>query len=109
MALKGRVEKFARIRPERINLRGEAGETLAAEVEITPRPEYPFTIRSVRAKKGYFIKYELIRRCTDGQKSCLIRVENMKKDRGRYVDALFIETDSRIKRQISIYVMGRIN
>ena len=109
VAVKGPVKKFAEIRPERINFRGAAGETLVAEVEIIPKPDFPFTIKGIRAGKDQFIKYELTKRCTDSRNSCLIQVKNIKKDKGRYADVLYIETDSRIKPEIPIYVMGMIN
>ncbi len=108
MAVKGEVKKFATVRPERVNLRGAVGETLEAEVEIIPQPDFPFVIEGISIKKGDFVKYELTRRCTEGRESCLIRVESTMKERGRYVDVLYVETDSRIKPEIPIYIMGVI-
>lgn len=104
----GQVEKFVDIQPERIQLAGPAGQPLFAEVAIIPRPEHPFRIEQIRLKNGKFIKYELTQRCTDGKNRCVIRVENTRREKGRYIDALFVDTDSEIKPVIPIYVMGTI-
>ena len=104
----GQVEKFVDIQPERIQLAGPAGQPLSAEVAIIPRPDHPFRIGQIRLKNGKFIKYELTQRCTDGNNRCVIRVENTRKEKGRYIDALFVETNSKIKPVIPIYVMGMI-
>lgn len=104
----GKVEKFVDIQPERVHMEGPAGRRLFAEVAIIPRPDRPFRIGQVRVKNGSFIKYELTQRCTDGKNRCVIRVENTRKEKGRYIDALFVDTDSEIKPVIPIYVMGTI-
>jgi len=104
----GFVEKFAEIRPERARLAGPVGTPVFAEVEIIPRKEYPFTIQSVRAKDGRFIKYELKERCTDGRNRCVVRVENKRKEKGRYVDSILVRTDSSLRREISFFVFGMI-
>jgi len=104
----GKVEKFVDIQPERVHLEGPAGRMLSAEVAIIPRPDHPFQIGQVRAKNGTFIKHELTQRCADGKNRCVIRVENTRKEKGRYIDVLLVETDSKIKPVIPIYVMGTI-
>ena len=104
----GVVEKFADIRPERIRLMGPAGTPLVAEVEIIPRKEYPFTVQNVKAKNGRFIKYEVKERCTDGRNRCVIRVENTREEKGRYVDSIMVRTDSPLRREISLFVIGVI-
>ncbi|MBC8432908.1 MAG: hypothetical protein H8D96_13440 [Desulfobacterales bacterium] len=104
----GLVKKFADVRPERIRLVGPAGTLLVAEVEITPRKEYPFIVRNVKAKSGRFIKSELKERCTDGRNRCVVRVENTRVDKGRYVDSILVQTDSPLRREIPVYVIGVI-
>lgn len=108
MAVTGRVEKFVEINPERIRLMGKAGETLATEVEIAPRKDYPFTIERMEAQDGTFIKYELKEKCTAGRGRCVIRVEYTKADKGRYMDRIVIHTDSLLSPVISIIVNDRI-
>lgn len=108
VAVTGMVEKFAEIRPERVRLAGPADQPLFAEVEIVPRKDLPFTIEGVKAKKGDFIKYEWIKRCSDGHDRCVLRVENTRREKGRYVDALNISTSSALRPTIPIYVTGMI-
>lgn len=108
LAVTGMVEKFVEIRPPRIRLAGPAGTPLAAEVEIIPRKEYPFTIEDIKVKDGNFIKFAFTRRCIDGHDRCVIRVENIRAEKGRYIDVLFIKTDSPLSPQIPIYVTGII-
>lgn len=102
------VEKFAEIRPERVRLSGQVDQRLFADVEIVPRKDLPFTIERVRAKSGEFIKYDWIKRCTEGHDRCVLRVENTRKDKGRYVDALYISTNSNLRPTIPIYITGMI-
>ena len=108
VAVTGMVEKFAEIRPERVRLSGPVDQLLFAEVEIIPRKDLPFTVKGVRAKSGSFITYELTQRCTDGHDRCIVRVENTRKEKGRYVDALYISTNSNLRPTIPIYVTGMI-
>jgi hypothetical protein len=108
VAVTGLVEKFVEIRPERIRLKGSAGQSVFAEVEIIQRKEYPFTIRNISATGGRFIKFELKERCTDKLKRCLLRVENTRTEKGRYVDSVLIQTDSAIRPEITLHVIGLI-
>jgi len=108
VAVTGMVEKFADIRPERVRLSGEAGQPLFTEVEIIPKKEHPFTIRRVQVRSGQFIKYEVEERTVDGQKRYVIRVENTRDEQGRYVDTLFVHTDSSFRPNITIHVTGMI-
>lgn len=102
------VEKFVDIRPERVQLAGSAGKPIFAEVTLYPRQEYPFTIRQLGAKNGRYIKYELVQRCTDKDNRCVIRIENTRKKKGRYLDALYVHTNSQMRPVIPIYIMGLI-
>jgi hypothetical protein len=104
----GMVEKFAEIRPERITLSGSSGQSLFAEVEITPRKEYPFTIRKVEVASGRFIKYEMDKIYAEEQSRYIIRVENTRVEKGRYVDSLSLSTDSDIRPKIHIHIIGMI-
>lgn len=104
----GIVEKFAEIRPERVRLAGPAGQELFADVEIVPRKDYPFVVRDIKAKNGEFIKYEVIRSCADGDAGCTLRVENTRKEKGRYVDVLYVNTNSNLRPMFPIYITGII-
>ncbi|MCF8108929.1 MAG: hypothetical protein K9J81_08040 [Desulfohalobiaceae bacterium] len=104
----GRVEKFAEIRPERVRLKGTSGEKLFQNVLIIPRKIHPFTIQNIKAKYGKNINYTLIERCADGNNQCVIKVENTRREEGRYVDVLNIRTDCDIHPTIPIYITGLI-
>lgn len=104
----GFVEKFAEIHPERVRLIGSPGEAIFADVVIAPREEYPFRIHKVGARNGEFIIYKWVETCHSDENRCVIRVENTKEQKGRYLDALLIETTSTIRPVIPIYVFGLI-
>jgi hypothetical protein len=108
VAITGMVEKFVEIRPERIILSGPGGQPLFAEVEIIPRKEYPFTIREVEVASGQFIKYEMNKIYAEEQNRYMIRVENTRVEKGRYVDSLNVRTDSDIRPKIHIHIIGII-
>ncbi|MFN2355610.1 MAG: DUF1573 domain-containing protein, partial [Desulfopila sp.] len=55
----GKVLKFVTIRPTIVRLKGQAGTTLTAEVEIQPSKDYPFTILGVQSKTDA-VRAELI-------------------------------------------------
>ena len=48
----GNVEKFANITPNKLILRGNAGEPIIGSVTISPDPKYPFKILETKAKNG---------------------------------------------------------
>ena len=106
----GKVEKFAEIQPERVRLIGRAGQPLVSEVVIVPRDEYPFSIKEISVKDGTFVKYDLIERQGEGKGKAgwVIRVENKRKQKGRYLDTLFLTTNSEIRPTIPIYISGII-
>lgn len=108
VTMTGFIEKFAEVRPERVRLFGPPDRSLTVQVEIIPREEYPFTIQGLAAKEGKFIKYELIETCDRGRDRCVIRIENTKTDKGRYLDAIYVKTDSPLRPLIPIYITGMI-
>lgn len=103
------MEKFAEIRPERVRLAGSAGTSLFAEVEITPRKDYPSTIQRFDVRDGSFSNYELTRRCSDGQGGCVIRMEIARTEKGRYVDTLIVRTDSPLRPDLQIFITGTVH
>jgi hypothetical protein len=104
VTMTGFVEKFAEIRPERVRLFGPPDRPLVVQVEIIPRKESPFVIQGIEAKEGKSIKYELVETCGRGRDRCVIRIENTKAEKGRYLDALYVKTDSRLRPLIPIYI-----
>jgi hypothetical protein len=108
LVISGKVEKFATIRPKHVNLRGYAGDSLKASVSLIPEKKYPFKILKVRAKDGNNIKFELEEVTQSENGAYKLNVENLKKDTGRYFDTIILETDSKIRPQLSVRVYGNL-
>ncbi len=108
LTVAGLVEKLAEIRPDRVRLMGPPNQPLSARIEIIPRKKFPFTVLDVAAKEGKFIKYKLVETCGDGNGRCVIQVENTKTEKGRYMDVLYVKTDSPVRSRLPIYITGLI-
>ena len=108
LVITGKVESFAIIRPKHINLRGYAGDSLTAKVSITPAAQYPFKILKVSAKDGKNIKFRLDEVQGSANGAYELQVENLKQDTGRYIDMIFLDTDSMVRPQLSIRVYGNL-
>ncbi len=106
--LQGNLQKFADIRPKRIILRGSPGQTIKAQVEITPRIKYPFKIISAMATQRKYIKFSIADAKKSNSGSYVLTVENLKKEIGRYNDVIYLKTDSKLRPAIPIYVIGNI-
>ncbi len=77
-------------------------------VKIIPEPKYPFKIEEVRAQKGKEIRFELKPLKDLEQAGYELIVENLKKTKGTYSDAIILKTDSKVKPEIKIHVYGDI-
>ena len=108
LVISGQVEKFATIRPKYINLRGYAGDTIKATVSLIPEKKYPFKILKVSARKGNNIKFELEEVELSANGAYKLKVENLKQDTGHYYDTILLETDSKIRPQLSVGVHGNL-
>jgi len=108
LAISGQVEKFVTIRPQHVNLRGYAGDSITAMVTVIPEKKYPFKIIKVSAKDGKNIKFQLDEVESSGNGTYALKVENLKTDIGRYYDTIFLETDSKIRPEISVRVYGNL-
>jgi hypothetical protein len=108
LAISGQVEKFVTIRPQHVNLRGYAGDSIKAMVTVIPEKKYPFKIIKVSAKDGKNIKFQLDEVESPGNGAYALKVENLKTDIGRYYDTIFLETDSKIQPKISVRVYGNL-
>ncbi len=105
----GKVESFATIHPKRVTLKGVAGQKIKGSVRIIPKEKYPFKILGTRTKKGRNIRFNLEEvRNPDGAEY-LLTVENLKQERGRYYDIIYLKTDSKAKSEIQINVSGNIS
>lgn len=108
LVISGQVEKFVTIRPQHINLRGYAGDSVKALVSIIPEKKYPFKILNASAKDGSNIKFELEEAKLSADGAYALKVENLKQDTGRFYDTIILETDSKIQPQISVRVYGNL-
>lgn len=105
----GKIEKFAKIHPRIVRLNGIAGVPLVADVQITPNDIDPFKISGVQTKKNGLIRVEPFKLCSAVDKSCFFRIENLKATSGRYADTIIIRTNSSIKPDFPIHVIGIID
>jgi len=104
----GDVEKFATIVPKRVNLRGDIEKQIKISVKIIPEEKYPFEIVEAKAKNGKFIKYKLEEVTSLKGTEYLLNVENLKREKGRYFDTIYLKTTSKIRPEIKISVYGNI-
>ncbi len=106
LIISGQVEKFVTIRPQHANMRGTVGDSVKSTVTIIPEKKYPFKILNLRAKDGKYIKYQLEETKESNTFAYKLNIENLKTDAGRYYDSIILETDSKIRPQLSVRVYG---
>ena len=104
----GFVEKILEIKPKLAMLVGKAGEPIEKQIRITPLARSPFKILSTRARDGKFIKLHLEEVKSPENASYLLKIENVKQEKGRYDDMIYLETDNPKVPEIKIPVMGNI-
>jgi len=107
LVVAGKVEKFVEIHPQKALLRGKAGEPLAIEIKIKRNRKYPFKILEVRTERDDRIRARLVEG-GNSDNNCIIRVENLKKTKGRYAAILTVHTDHPEKPSFPIFVVGII-
>lgn len=108
LTIMGNVEQFVDIVPKRAVLRGFAGSPIAAKVKIIPRDKYPFTIKKTKSTNRKNVSFTLDKTKKSEKMEYVLTVENLKKTKGRYVDTIRLKTDSKIRPEIKIYVIGNI-
>lgn len=104
----GNVQNFVSIVPKRVVLRGFAGDPIKATVKIIPEDKYPFKIKGAKAINTKNIRFNLEEAEHSKKMEYILSVENVKKDKGRYFDTIKLETDSKIRPEIQISVIGNI-
>jgi len=102
------VEKFVNLKPKYARLIGYIGDQISVPITIVPTSKYPFKIKDVTARSGTAIKYSLTERSANEGGGYTLYVENIKNEKGRYVDVLTVTTDSSIQPRISLRVYGNI-
>lgn len=108
VSFQGTVERFANINPQKVRLSGKFNNPITSEVRITPLPKYPFKIVKHEVKEGLYMSYQFEEKTENGATTYLIRIENTKKDPGRYKDVILLKTDSNIRPEIQIPITGNI-
>ena len=73
-----------------------------------PEKKYPFKILKASAKDGNNIKFELEEVELSAKGAYELKVENLKKDTGRYFDTIILHTDSQIRPQLMVKVYGNL-
>ena len=104
----GNVEKFANITPNKLILRGNAGEPIIGTVTVSPDPKYPFKVLETRPKNGTDIKSSIEEKQENNTTTYIVTVENLKKDPGRYYDVIMLKTNSPVKPEIQLSIYGQI-
>ena len=102
------MEKFVDLKPKYVRLTGYSGTRIAVPVTIVPTDKYPFKIIDVTSRSDTFIKYTLTKRKPGEGDGYTLLIENLKTDKGRYMDLLTLTTDSQIQSKITIRVYGNI-
>jgi hypothetical protein len=108
LTITGKVENIVTISPQRVRFSGSAGQLLNASVSIIPEKKYPFKIIEANAKKGEHITVSIKEEKKSERTGYVLTVENLKKDKGRYVDTIVLKTTSKIQPTIKIPVYGII-
>ena len=109
LTIGGKVERFAVINPQYVQLRGPVGSEVGRWVSISPEEKYPFKILDVRLKSGKYVKATFEERENPkGKPLFAVRLENLKTDPGRYYDQVLLDTDSPVRPTLAIAVYGQI-
>jgi hypothetical protein len=106
LTVSGSVNKFVTIKPNRVKLRGVAGDKIKRKVMITPEKKYPFKIVKVSARDGKDIRFELSEEKGEHGPVYALLIENKRLQQGRYFDMITLETDSKIQPKLRIRVYG---
>ncbi len=104
----GLVEKAAEIIPPRAILNGPAGKPLVTQIRIIPTERFPLKIVNTRTKDGKFIRFRLEEIKEPGKPLYLLTVENIRLEKGRYSDVIYLETENKAIPPIQIYIIGNI-
>lgn len=107
LIVQGCVDPVMHVDPKKVMLEGNAGENIETELTITSDPRHHFKMLSAVSKKGKTsCSFEELE---DPESSkYLLKVTNLSKEKGKYRDYIYVETDSDIRPGISITVKGDI-
>ena len=108
LIIAGKVDRFFTLSPSMVKLEGAVGKQIKRTITIAANEKYPFKIIGARAKVGKDIRYELKPVKHSGGKKYLLYVENLKKQKGRYYDIIYLKTNKKPLPEIKIRVQGNI-
>lgn len=94
--------------PDRIRFTGTVGDSLMAQVRVSPAPGLPMAITSVHARYGKVIRFTLDPLPGTPPPSYLLTVTWTGTEAGRIEDVITIFTDSPKKPKVSIPISGLI-
>ena len=106
LEISGQIEKFARILPASVSLSGPLGKPIVRVVMITPMEKYPFSVTEAKALDGKNILFELDEATDPPEKGYVLRIENTKKEKGRYKDTIVLKTTSAEPEKAEQEAMG---
>ena len=89
-------------------MRGAIGKNITVKVKIIPEKKHEFSILEIKAEKGENIRYSLEKEKGAQGKGYILTVENLKKETGRYRDAIHLKTSSSVEPVITIPIYGSI-
>jgi hypothetical protein len=109
LTISGPVDAFAEILPPLVRFNLPVGTAEKQQVRVVPGEKHSFKIISSSAREGKNIRFE-VKETTDdsGRAGYVVEVENIKKDAGAYQDMIYLNTDSKIRPQLTIRVHGTI-
>ena len=87
---------------------GTVGQSVNTSVEIIPEKKYAFKIIDAKAKKGENITVSIREKKPTEGTGYVMTVQNLKKNKGQYVDTIIVKTTSEIKPTFQIQVIGKI-
>jgi hypothetical protein len=108
LIVSGKVNAYVMVTPPYVRLMGRQDEKLSVVVKILPQPEFPFTIKSVRAQGQYLSHVLNPLGKHPEQEGYELVVTNTMREPGNYRDYIQIETDLKVKPTIRIPVSGRV-
>lgn len=106
--ISGQVEKVVQITPKKVRLTGFLENEISATVKIVPEKKFAFKVIRSKMDKGKNISYDLKEMDKSGKFEYLLKITNLSKVKGRYFDAVILETDSKIMPEIKIKIFGNI-
>lgn len=108
LRISGSVKNIFTLNPRRVLLRGNALKPIKRRVKITPDKKYIFKIIGSRSENGEKFQYKLEENTRSGFLEYLLTVENLQHEVGDYIGSIILQTDSKIRPQINISVIGSI-